>query len=76
MMRYSFYSKICMMRYSFYSKICVIEIQFSQQNMCDNVTVVGTLTLEGTLTAALLARQVEKEEKRCNSVPIRTGDST
>jgi hypothetical protein len=27
------------------------------------VTVVGTLTLEGTLTAALLARRVEKEGK-------------
>jgi hypothetical protein len=34
------------------------------------VTVVGTLTLEGTLTAALLARQVEKRGKRCDLVPI------
>jgi hypothetical protein len=28
-----------------------------------HVTVIRTLTLEGTLTAALLARQVEKEKK-------------
>jgi hypothetical protein len=40
------------------------------------VTVVGTLTLEGTLTAALLARQVEREGKRCDLVPTWTGDST
>jgi hypothetical protein len=35
-----------------------------------SVTVVGTLTLEGTLTAALLARQVERRGKRYNLVPI------
>jgi hypothetical protein len=35
-----------------------------------SVTVVGTLTLEGTLTAALLAQQVERRGKRYNLVPI------
>jgi hypothetical protein len=35
-----------------------------------SVTVVGTLTLEGTLTAALLARQVERRGKRYDLVPI------
>jgi hypothetical protein len=34
------------------------------------VTVVGTLALEGTLTAALLARTVERRGKRCDLVPI------
>jgi hypothetical protein len=29
------------------------------------------LTLEGTLTATLLARQVERRGKRCDLVPIR-----
>jgi len=40
------------------------------QPLTQCVTVVGTLTLEGTLTAALLARQVERRGKRYDSVPI------
>jgi hypothetical protein len=63
--------------YVLYNNLSTIGVTVTSSSKCTSgagvwvcVTVVGTLTLEGTLTAALLARQVERRGKRCDLVPI------